>query len=316
MAVADVNGRILAQDRMQTPADPAVAVRRLGERLRRLIELNPEMTFAGVGVSVPGRVDPTTERVLFAPNLKWEECDIRGPLEQATGMRVELENAANACALAEVWFGDSDGWRDMVVVTVSEGIGAGLFTGGRVVRGLNGMAGEFGHVQFDPEGPECACGKRGCWELYASTRAAMRYYSESRAESSGPTFLDLLRLAETGDSLAIKALEKMARAIGRGLRMIVAAMSPEEIVIVGELTRQWERFEPVLAQEVAAATLAGKPARVRPVAVDPSLARLRGALAVVLHSQFAPSSRTPEEASPADQDGVSVVLGEVLTPAI
>jgi predicted NBD/HSP70 family sugar kinase len=204
----------------------------------------------------------------------------------------------------------------MVVVTVSEGIGTGLFAGGQAVRGLSGMAGEFGHVQLDPEGPMCGCGRHGCWEVYASTRAAMRYYSESRAAATGPTFQDLLRLAEAGDSLAIKALEKMARAIGRGLRMIVAALSPAEIVIVGELTRQWERFEPVLAQEVAAATLAGKPAEVRPAAVDPSLARLRGALAVALHSQFAPSSPPLETATPADQDRISVEPGEMLTPAI
>jgi predicted NBD/HSP70 family sugar kinase len=289
VAVADVNGHFLSQEAMPTPSDPRTAAKNLAARIRHQMQLHSDRVFEGVGISLSGRFDPATEHVVFAPNLKWSEFDLKGPIEEATGMRVELENAANACVLAEVWFGHTDRVRDLVVVTVSEGIGAGVFSNGQLSRGLNGMAGEFGHVPLDPNGPSCTCGGRGCWEVYASNRAALRYYSESSAAPGGPSFQDLLMLAEAGDALAIKALERMAHALGRGMRMIVAGVAPEEIVVVGEFTRLWERFGPVIEAEVAAAVLVGKPPRVRPAAAEPSMARLRGTVALVLQKHFGPS---------------------------
>jgi predicted NBD/HSP70 family sugar kinase len=207
-------------------------------------------------------------------------------------MRVELENAANACVIAEVWFGHTDRVRDLVVVTISEGVGTGIFANGQLVRGLTGMAGELGHVPLDPSGPPCSCGGRGCWEVFASNRAALRYYHESSTAANGPSFQDLLALAEAGDPLALRALDKMAHAIGRGMRMIVAGLAPEEIVLVGEFTRLWHRFGPVIEAEVAAGVLVGKPPVVRPA--EGNMARLRGTVALVLQKHFGPSAQTVE----------------------
>jgi predicted NBD/HSP70 family sugar kinase len=228
---------------------------------------------------------------LFAPNLKWSEFDsfdLRGPLEKSTGLLVEMENAANACALAEVWFGQGERARDIVVVTISEGVGVGVISNGQVVRGLNGMAGEFGHVSLDLNGPQCGCGARGCWEVYASNWAALRYYNESSAASNSLSFRHLLSRAESGDELALRALERMAQAIGRGMRMIVAGMSPEEIVFVGEFTKLWDRVGPVIEEAVGKAVLVGRSPRVRPAGADPSAARLRGTVAMVLQKHFGP----------------------------
>jgi predicted NBD/HSP70 family sugar kinase len=94
--------------------------------------------------------------------------------------------------------------------------------------------------------------------------------------------------AESGDALALKALDRMARAIGLGMRMIVAGLSPEEIVFVGEFTRLWDRIGPVIEASVAAAVPVGKPPRVRPAKADPSTARLRGTVATVLQKHFGP----------------------------
>lgn len=284
VAVADVNGCFLSQEATPTPREAAKAAAKLAQLVRRQIDSHPDMTFEGIGMTVPGRFDRRTRRVIFAPNLGWSGFDLTGAVERATGMKVELENAASACVLAEVWFGGAEKVRDLIVVTVSEGIGAGVFANGLLVKGLNGMAGEFGHVQLDPEGPVCGCGRRGCWETLGSQRAALRYYSESR----GPDeleFKDLLSLAEAGDPLALRALEKMARAVGRGLRMLVTGLAPEEIVIVGELTDMWPRLGPIIQAEVDAATLVGKPPRVRP-ADNLRMARLRGAVALVLEKTF------------------------------
>ncbi len=290
VAVADVNGRFLSQEAVATPTDPHKAAEDFAGRILHQKRMHPDRVFEGVGISLSGRFNLATQRVGFAPNLKWSDFDLKSPIEKATGMRVELENAANACVLAEVWFGHAEGVRDLVAVTIAEGLGAGVFTNGQLVRGLNGMAGEFGHAQFEPNGLPCACGRSGCWEMYASNRAALRYYRESSAAPPEFSFQDLLALAETGDDLALQALDRMAHAVGKGMRMIVAGLAPEEIVVAAEFTRLWSRLGPIIETEIAAGVLVGKPPRVRPASVEPSMARLRGAVALVLQRDFAPSA--------------------------
>lgn len=288
VALADVNGRFISQEAMPTPSDPRVAVSELTARLKRLLRAHAEMMFEGIGISLPGRFDIEAQRLVFAPNLKWPEFDLKTPIERATGLEVELENAANACVLAEAWFGPWQGVRDLVVVTVSEGIGTGILMNGQLARGLNSMAGEFGHVPLDPAGPECTCGGRGCWEVFASNRAAVRYYLESSSQAGGPSFQDLLVLAEQGDLLAAKALGQMAHYLGRGMRMLVAGLAPEVIVVVGELTRSWNRFGPAIEAELAAQVRAGRPPRVAP-AQDGASARLRGTVALLFQKHFGAS---------------------------
>jgi predicted NBD/HSP70 family sugar kinase len=304
VAIADVNGRFLSQEAMQTWSHPAKTTAKLASLIKHQMESHPELVFEGIGISLPGRVDAATDRIVFAPNLKWPEFNLKAPLERATGMQVEMENAANACVLAEVWFGEGEMVRDLVVVTVSEGIGTGIFLNHHLATGLNGMAGEFGHVPLDPSGPTCSCGGRGCWEVFGSNRAALRYYHESAAESGDMSFHDLLMLAETGDALATKAMDKMAHAVGRGMRMIVAGLAPQQIVVVGEFTRLWPRLGPIIEEEVKAAVLVGKPPRVRPAA-DPRMARLRGTVAMVLQKHFGAFSATESQES-AGQPSIQV----------
>lgn len=304
VAVADINGNFLSQEALPTPADPRTAAEHLAARIRHQMQLHPDRDFEGVGISLSGRFDLATQHVIFAPNLKWSEFDLKGPIEKATGMRVELENAANACVLAEVWFGRSDKVCDMVVVTISEGVGTGIFLNGQLVRGLNGMAGEFGHVPVDPSGPLCACGGRGCWEVYASNRAALRYFAEDGGPvPEGLTFQDLLVLAEAGDGRALGALEKMVHAVGRGMRTVVAGLAPEEIVVAAEFTRLWHRLGPVIEAELASVVLVGRPPRVRPAVAEPSMARLQGAVALVLQRHFGLSRAAQQE-----NGGLSVIV--------
>jgi predicted NBD/HSP70 family sugar kinase len=202
---------------------------------------------------------------------------------------VELENAANACALSEYWFGRGSAYSDLVALTISEGIGAGIIAHRHLITGQSGMAGEFGHVPLDPEGPLCHCGSRGCWEVLASNSAALRYYFESAGKKAGRgsalAFPDLLALAEQGDVLAGRALDRMAAQLGRGVRMIVAALAPEAIVFVGEFTAAWKRFYPAIEAEVKAQNISGKSIAFI-AAQDGATARLRGTVALVLQKHF------------------------------
>jgi predicted NBD/HSP70 family sugar kinase len=173
-----------------------------------------------------------------------------------------------------------DGVRDAVLVAVAEGVGTCVLANGQLVVGHNGMAGEFGHVLVDPNGPRCGCGKNGCWEVFSSSRAAVRYYRELKPKAPLVAFQELLNLAEEGDSAAAQALARQAMWIGRGLRILIAGISPSTILIAGELTAAWHRFGPVIEREMMDLTLAGSPPVIRPTH-EGEIARLRGAAALV-----------------------------------
>ena len=286
VALADANAKFTSREVISTPTDPEGAVGELIDSIQRIMASCRGKKLEGVGISLPGRFSHVSDRLVFAPNLQWRDFDLRTPIMKATGVDVELENAANACVLATVWFEHNEASRNLVVVTVSEGIGTGILMNGQLVRGLNGMAGEFGHVPLDVKGPVCGCGGRGCWEVFASNRAALRYYLESGATSSGLTFVDLLSRADNGDVRAAKALENMAQYLGRGMRMIVAGLAPERIVVVGDLTRSWNRFGPVIEAELQAQILPGGcMPRLEPAHED-GMARLRGTVALILQKDF------------------------------
>jgi len=291
VALSNVNGRFTSQEVLATPADPRTALETLVQRILPIIRSSREKKIEGVGITLPGRTD--AGHLLFAPNLKWRDFDIRTPLAKATGLEVEMENAANACVLAAVWFDHMESCRNLVVVTVSEGIGAGILINGQLTRGFRGMAGEFGHVPLDPGGPLCGCGSRGCWEVFGSNRAALRYYHESKAHDEGLSFLDLLSRADHGDTRAAKALETMAHFLGRGMRMVVAGLAPERIIVIGDLTRSWQRFGPIIEAEVQAQVLpGGSPPSLVPAHED-GMARLRGAVALVLQKDFGAGREVP-----------------------
>jgi len=297
VALADLDANFVAQESFPTAANPRKFIDDLTPRLRNLIRLRPEITCEGIGVSLPGRVDRASQRLVFAPNLGWSEFDLKDAIAKGTGLSVELENAANSCALAEIWFGrQAPGVRNLVAVTVSEGIGVGLILNHQLVQGSTGMAGEFGHTAIVPDGLECKCGNRGCWEVYASSSAAVRYYLQSssgvrsgrkglRRAGTGPTFDDLLRLTEQGDPKAKEALRQMADYLGRGIALLVTGLAPDVIVVIGEVTRAWNHVGPVIDGAVKRHSFTRAGTRVVPA--DPSShPRLRGTIALVLQKHF------------------------------
>ena len=301
LAFADLDAHFLAQESLTTTADPKKFITDLIPRVRSLIKMRPEIICEGIGVSLPGRVDLSTKRLVFAPNLGWKDFDLKTPLEKATGLPVELENAANSCALAEIWFGrQAEGLRNLIAVTVSEGIGCGLILNHQLVQGSTGLAGEFGHTAIVPNGMECRCGNRGCWELYASNSAAVRYYADStsfarngkstpRAKVQTLSFEDLLRLNEQGSAKARDALKRMADYLGQGLALLVNGLAPDVIVVVGEVTRAWRDVGELIENSVKQHSFTRAATRIMPS--DPiSQPRLRGTIALVLQKHFgAPS---------------------------
>lgn len=281
VGTVDMKGRLLSLTSLAISSDPGCAVLAIVSCMRRMRENFSGKAFEGIGVSVPGRVDTEGRRLVFAPNLQWPDCELKKVIEQEMGLETEVENAANSSLMSELWFGRMDGVRNAVLLTVSEGIGAGILADGKLITGHYGTAGEFGHIQVDPSGPLCGCGQVGCWETLASTKAARRYYVESAAPAKDVSYCELLQLADRGDASAAMALDKQARYLGKGVRMVAQALSPEVVLLAGELASSWARFETTMKNELKEPEVPGGPPRLQPV-YESEMARLRGAAALVL----------------------------------
>ena len=304
VGLAGVDARFVAQTTWATPREPKTFVRDLARTVEGFLRAHPQMKCEGIGIGLPGRAD-RHGRLVFAPNLAWGRVELRPLLEPALGFPVVLENDANASALAELWFGHHpEHVQHLLAVAISEGIGVGLLLNGQLVYGADARAGEFGHVCLDETGPPCGCGRRGCWERYASDSAAEQYYADrvrgrgssrragARASAKGTgtralRFADLLRLAAHDDRLAGETLDRMARYLGIGIAGLVTGLSPDLIIVVGEVTSAWDRVGPIIADVVAQRSLPN--AKTRIVPADRATV-LRGAVALVVQQHFgAPS---------------------------
>lgn len=252
--VVDHFGRVRATARRSTPGR-RVESRHVEDALTEALdEVAAGTRIRGVGVAAAGFVDVTGERVMFAPHLPWLDEPVRVRLEERWGLPVALENDATAAAHAEATYGAGRHADDVIIVTMGTGIGGGIVLDRRIRRGLNGMAGEFGHMQVVPDGLECECGGRGCWEQYSSGNALVRF---ARSQlGSQPTVLQELcagnpasltgqmvsAAAEDGDLLAQEAFRRVGEWLGVGLANLVAAFDPECLVVGGGVSAAGERL--------------------------------------------------------------------------
>ena len=270
----------------------------LSKRIKQVLADHKEVGDCdGVGVVVPGMVDHRTSRILHAPTLGWRDVDIREALAAATGLHIQIENSGKACALSQLWAGRGDSTiSDLAFVTVSDGVGVGIIVGGEILHGRHNIAGEFGHVPLNIDGPRCPCGATGCWEAYISNLATLsRYFGRNLqeakpipAEIAAFTIEDLIARARAGDAKASAAIQSTARYLGLGLASIINAIDPARIYVGGEITAAWDLIEPTVREGLAerALTPAASNPDIRVVsAVD--YPRLRGAAALVAAPAFA-----------------------------
>jgi predicted NBD/HSP70 family sugar kinase len=221
------------------------AAGRLTAQGRRVLKLT---------VGIPGLVDDAGT-VLLASNLGWRDVDLRGQLVRALrdpAYDVAVENDANLAVLAEHRYGAFAGTPNMVYIGGEVGIGAGVIVDGRLVRGGRGFGGELGHVQVDPAGPECRCGRRGCLEAVAGAVAIVSRVLDdspvptgselrgSQAHSSPPPVVDLaleieevVRRARQRDRATLDALDEIGRLLGQGLGAVANLINPEVIALGG-----------------------------------------------------------------------------------
>lgn len=302
LMVCDFSGRQLALETFDTIFAGSEFVKDLAARVRRLLKAHAiSASCEGIGVVVPGMVDHRTGRILNAPALGWRGVDIREKLTAATGLPVQVENAGRACALAQLWLerGEGTSPNSFVYVNVSDGVGVGVVANGELMRGHDHIAGEFGHIPLQLDGPRCMCGASGCWEAYISNLATLsRYFGWNLstlspnnlrdAEQSSFTIIDLVARARNGDAKAITAVQATARFLGLGLATIVNVINPDCLYMAGEITTAWDLIEGTVKSAMAERALtenAGRtPVRVTSTQEYP---RLRGAAALIAAPTFA-----------------------------
>ena len=216
----------------------------------------------GIGIGVPGIIDMDTGMVRTSPNLPdWANYPVLTEIEGRLGTRVILENDANSAALGEHWLGAAKDRPDMAMLTLGTGVGGGLVMGGRIWRGMTGMAGEFGHHTVEPEGAPCGCGSRGCLESYASATAVVRMAREAiaqgaqglaRAANDDLEFSAkaIYNLAIQGDEDARKIFRCVGRSLGIALANLVNALNLPMYVIGGGVSSAWEAFAPSIFEEL------------------------------------------------------------------
>jgi glucokinase len=196
-----------------------------------------------------------------SPNLPgWQNYPVRNEIEHRLGTSVFLENDANAAALGENWLGAGAGMTDMCMLTLGTGVGGGLVLGGRVWHGMNGMAGELGHIVVDPDGPSCNCGGRGCLEQFASATAVKRMALEavavgkapelSRAVTANPEFSSKLvhHMALQGDPPAQEIFQRVGKALGIALAGLINTFNLPMYVVGGGVASAWDAFAPTMLE--------------------------------------------------------------------
>jgi glucokinase len=217
----------------------------------------------GVGVGLPGIIDMQTGLMRESPNLPgWAEYPVRAEIEKRMGATVILENDANAAALGEKWLGAARHVGDMLMITLGTGVGGGMVLGGKIWHGMTGMAGEFGHMTIEPEGPLCGCGNRGCLEQYSSATAVVRMAREAIAKGDAAALAksagsdiefsakEIYNLAIQGDEHAKKIFRRVGRALGIALATMINGLNLEMYVIGGGVSSAWEAFSPSIFEEL------------------------------------------------------------------
>ncbi len=264
IAIAEADGRLIAHETRPSPisGDPETDVLAIAAAAAELVTRSGLATpdFDAVGLSVPGPIDHARGAILDPPNLPgWQDVPIRTRMSAILGLPVRVENDANAAALAEWRYGAGRGTRNLVYLTMSTGIGAGLILDGRLYRGHRGRASEFGHACIEWEGESCACGRRGCLEAYLGGAAWTRRLREITPATSrvcaiaGDRGLVLpehvVAAAGEGDAFAREEMERFNHYLARAIAVLSFALAPEVVVLgtIASAAGEALCFEPVRA---------------------------------------------------------------------
>ncbi len=294
-AVSDFNGRILKQNSMLSEGNPEKFLNKLADAVKSMIAADyPRARFGAVGVSVPGLVNREDGTLEVSPNMEWQNIPLRKVLAEKLGLPVFVENDANAAAFSELWYGplNEAKVRTLLFVLVVEGLGTGLIINGELHVGSSHGLGGFGHMTIDPSGELCSCGRRGCWETFASERATVERFHRVTAKRGLPivSLSELITLANKNDEMALQSLRITAEYLGEGISSIAHGLLPETVVIGGDITAAWPLIARIIREKLRSRYIVSPESiTIRPASVQrPSLF---GAIPIALQNCLPSATR-------------------------
>jgi predicted NBD/HSP70 family sugar kinase len=252
IALADFAGgvRNTVKVSLNAPMTPAALVKKLVREIEACLVGaggSVRQHLAGVGVALPGFIDSMRGEVHWSAVLKGVRGESIVPLAEsmtdALGVPVFVENDANMLALAEQWFGEAARLSNVAVVTLEQGLGLGLVLNGELYRGHSGLASELAHLQVEPDGRLCRCGKRGCLETYVTHDAIVRDAqaagvlppaTEMSFEAVVVAFAELVAKARAGDAAARQIFDSHGRLLGQWLGNVVNLIAPQLVILDGD----------------------------------------------------------------------------------
>jgi glucokinase len=219
-------------------------------------ELKESKQLIGIGIGIAGAIDMKRGIINESPNIKdLKGFALRDFLEKRISYSIAIENDANAFILGEGWVGAAKGCKHYCGITLGTGVGGGIVVAGEILHGVEGMAGEVGHMVINPKGPLCGCGGRGCLEVYASGTGIRRMALEAIEKGKGKGILkwsggdpqqmtseNIFEAAQSGDVTAKKIFNEMGKSLGLGLVNLIHLFNPEKIVVGGKVSRAWDYF--------------------------------------------------------------------------
>ena len=257
-AIADMDGSIVGTTSTSTnPADPEKFIEFCIDKVKELASNHGIKKLEALGVSVAGIVDSRQLRINFAPNLGWEKFDIGDVIKKKCPEipNIAVDNDAKSSALAELWFGKHDvDLSNFVFLSIGPGIGSGIVVENKLLEGESHASGEFGHMTLFGDGEECVCGNTGCWEAYASERAAVKRYikktNRQQNDALEVIFQDIIDLALEKDEIALEIIRETGKYLGYGISNIIRSIDPHAIILGGKIIRLWDVIYPEIMQIV------------------------------------------------------------------
>ena len=254
------------------------------------------LSILGIGLGVPGLVNVQKGELLFAPNLGWQNVPVRLMWNQRFHLPLYVENEANLGALGEYYFGAGRDVDNFIYLSSGVGLGGGVIINGKLFKGGHGFAGEIGHIQRDPQGEMCGCGRRGCWETQVGPRAVLQRVRRSIEADPGDTlakyvngdlnaltFNQVVDCALQGDQLCRSALEEVGKYLGLGIADLANIFNPQMVVIGGAFSYGREIILPILEHTISKEALPAVKEELRVVFSEHGTdACVLGAIAVVL----------------------------------
>jgi glucokinase len=247
--LVDERGAILHSQRASSPAT-ADAFFGSVETLWRSLQSRASEPIRAAGFGLPGLFDLQSRRILESPHTGGlDGVEIEAALEGLLGVPVRADNDANLAAFGEWRHGAGRGVRNMILLTIGTGIGAGVIADAKLLHGGHGYAGEAGHMSIRPDGEPCACGGRGCLETEASARAIVRRYLAATGWREPLTAEEVAARAAAGDVEARRAIDETARSLGLGLGILINLFNPEKILLGGGVLGAGRAFLEPAAEE-------------------------------------------------------------------